>query len=124
MAIQSNNLIGLGSSFSGRLRIDGALRIDGKYESAALEVDTLVIGKLGKVKTKIKAASVHVEGLVIGSISATTRVVLMPTARILGDIATPELIIQNGVQFEGQCQISRTGQITTKAQVEEIYQKD
>jgi cytoskeletal protein CcmA (bactofilin family) len=124
MAIISNNQIGPGSSFNGRLRVEGALRIDGKYESPTLEADTLVIGKTGKIKSKITASSIHVEGVVIGSLSASTRVVLMPTARILGDINTPELIIQNGVQFQGNCHISKNGESSLNQEIEDLYLKD
>ncbi|HPW52510.1 MAG TPA: polymer-forming cytoskeletal protein, partial [Spirochaetota bacterium] len=96
-----NNLIGENSYFTGRFNINGSLRIDGRFEGKSLQAEQLYIGPNGKMKTNIEAVSVIVEGLVVGNISASGRVMLMPTAKILGDIKTPELIIQNGVILEG-----------------------
>ncbi|MBI4976045.1 MAG: polymer-forming cytoskeletal protein [Spirochaetes bacterium] len=110
MAVQrmdtAETVIGENSYFEGRFSVKGTIRIDGKYEGAYLEVDQVYIGVKGRVKTNIKASNVVVEGIVVGNIHATTRILLLPTSRILGDIKTPELIIQNGVILEGRCTIS------------------
>jgi len=99
----ANNVIGVNSYFTGTFLINGSLRIDGRFEGKYLQAEQLYIGATGKIKTNINAVSVIVEGLVIGNINASSRVLLMPTAKILGDIKTPELIIQNGVILEGRC---------------------
>lgn len=92
--------------FTGRFYINGSLKIDGKFEGRALQADQLYIGTTGKVKTSVAANSVFVEGVIIGNIAAKSRVMLLPTAKIFGDIKTPELIIQNGVILEGRCVIA------------------
>lgn len=102
----SNNVIGERSYFTGNFSINGSLRIDGRFEGKSLKADQLYIGHEGKVKTNIDAVSVIVEGLIMGNINATSRVLLMPTAKVYGDIRTPELIIQNGVLLEGRCTIA------------------
>ena len=93
----TNSIIGESSYFTGRFFINGSLRIDGKFEGQSLQADQLYVGPTGKVKTVVTASAVIAEGTIIGNISAKSRVMLMPTAKILGDIKTPELIIQNGV---------------------------
>jgi len=103
--------------------IRGALRVDGKFEGEALDVDHLSIGPTGRVKTNINAVNVVVEGLVIGNVRASTRVMLLPTARILGDIRTPELIIQNGVILEGRCIISNDLNQSAKTLIENLYKQ-
>ncbi|MBN8218298.1 MAG: polymer-forming cytoskeletal protein [Spirochaetes bacterium] len=118
------NLIGPKSFFQGRLHVNGSLRIEGRFEGPDLEVENLVIGRHGRVKTKIRAGSCIVEGVLIGSIDATVRVILTPTARILGDISTPELIIQNGVVFEGGCSIKAIGEKSTRQTLEQLYATD
>jgi len=102
----STNVIGEKSYFTGNFSINGSLRIDGRFEGKSLKADQLYIGHDGKVKTNIEAVSVIVEGLIMGNINATSRVLLMPTAKVYGDIRTPELIIQNGVLLEGRCTIA------------------
>jgi cytoskeletal protein CcmA (bactofilin family) len=121
---QANNTIGENSYFSGSFHINGSLRIDGRFEGRYLQAEQLYIGHTGKIKTNISAVSVIVEGLVLGNITATSRVLLMPTARILGDIKTPELIIQNGVILEGRCTISNDLRASAKELLEGEYDKN
>jgi cytoskeletal protein CcmA (bactofilin family) len=121
--IDADSSIGEQSVFEGRFAVHGSLRIDGRFEGTALHVDQLQIGPRGRVKTDIMATSVIVEGIVIGAITATRRVLLLSTARVLGDIKTPELIIQDGVVLEGICTISHIEIENTREYIESQYKK-
>jgi cytoskeletal protein CcmA (bactofilin family) len=116
--------VGENSYFTGKFHINGSLRIDGRFEGKYLQAEQLYIGQNGKIKTNIEAVSVIVEGMVIGNITATSRVMLMPTARVLGDIRTPELIIQNGVILEGRCTISNDLKSSAKDLISLEYDKN
>ena len=118
---KTNSSIGRDSFFEGRFHINGSLRIDGQFEGASLKVEQLYIGQTGKVKTNITAVSIVIEGIVIGNIRASSRVLLLPTSRILGDISTPELIIQNGVVLEGRCRISNNLGQNAGQLIEQLY---
>lgn len=120
----TNSTIGPNSFFTGRFYINGSLKIDGKFEGRALQADQLYIGTTGKVKTSVAANSVFVEGVIIGNIAAKSRVMLLPTAKIFGDIKTPELIIQNGVILEGRCVIANDLKASAKDVIEAEYLKD
>jgi cytoskeletal protein CcmA (bactofilin family) len=120
----STNVIGENSYFTGNFHINGSLRIDGRFEGKYLQAEQLYIGSQGKIKTNINAVSVIIEGLVIGNINATNRVLLMPSAKILGDIKTPELIIQKGVILEGRCAISNDLKSSAKNLIDAEYQKN
>jgi cytoskeletal protein CcmA (bactofilin family) len=119
--IEADSTIGEESLFQGRFAIRGSLRIDGRFEGDALLVDQLQIGPKGRVKTNIIATSVVVEGVIMGNISASRRILLLSTARVLGDIRTPELIIQDGVVLEGRCTISHIQLENTQAYIESLY---
>ena len=119
--VDAGSTIGESSSFEGRFAVRGNLKIDGRFEGEALLVDQLAVGPKARVRTSITATSVVVEGVVIGTISASRRVLLLSTARVLGDIKTPELIIQDGVVLEGRCTISHTRIDNTKQYIEELY---
>jgi cytoskeletal protein CcmA (bactofilin family) len=121
--IEANSTIGENSAFEGRFVVRGNLRIDGTFEGKALVVDQLQIGEKAKVKTNINATSVVVEGLVIGNITANRRILLLSTARVLGDLKTPELIIQDGVVLEGRCTISHVRIQDTRAYIESLYER-
>ena len=121
--IEANSMIGEESFFEGRFVVKGNMRIDGMFQGKALQVDQLQIGAKAKVKTNINATSVVVEGLVIGNIAATRRILLLSTARVLGDLKTPELIIQDGVILEGRCTISHVRIDDTRAYIESLYER-
>lgn len=120
--IEANSMIGEDSFFEGRFVVKGNMRIDGIFEGKALHVDQLQIGAKAKVKTNINATSVVVEGLVIGNIAAARRILLLSTARVLGDLKTPELIIQDGVILQGRCTISHVRIDDTRAYIESLYE--
>ena len=120
----SVNVIGEKSYFTGSFNINGSLRIDGRFEGKSLKADQLYIGIDGKVKTTIEAVSVIVEGLIMGNINATSRVLLMPTAKVFGDIRTPELIIQNGVLLEGRCTIANDLRTSAGDVIKAEYEKN
>jgi cytoskeletal protein CcmA (bactofilin family) len=121
--IEINSIIGENSIFEGRYAIKGSLRIDGRFEGESLFVDQLMVGAKGRVRTDITATSVVIEGIVIGNISASRRILLLSTARVLGDIETPELIIQEGVILEGRCTISHMQIKNTKEYIEMLYKR-
>ena len=118
---ESNSIIGEGSYFRGEFTLNGSLRIDGCYEGDNLEVDSLTVGNSGKVKSNIKTNSAVIEGIVIGNIEAKNRVMLMPTSRVLGEIRTPELIIQNGVILEGVCIVSPEPKTNPRETILNLY---
>ena len=121
--IRTNSTIGENSYFGGRFLVKGNMRIDGAFEGKILLVDQLQIGPKARVKTHISATSVVVEGIVIGNISATRRILLLSTARVLGDLKTLELIIQDGVVLEGRCTISHVQIDNTRSYIESLYER-
>ncbi|MCS7298837.1 MAG: polymer-forming cytoskeletal protein [Spirochaetia bacterium] len=116
-----NTIIGENSFFEGRFMVNGSIRIDGKFEGEMLKVSHVTIGVKGKVKSNISAMNVVVEGVLIGNIDAKVRVMLLPTSRVYGDITTPEIIIQQGVLFEGKIKIVQDRSISVKEEIEKIY---
>ncbi len=117
----TNSFIGEKSFFEGKFLINGTIQINGKFEGNILKVDQIFVGASGRIKANLEASSIVIEGVVIGNIKATTRVMLLPTARVLGDLKTPELIIQNGVILEGRCLISNNLNAPAKDEILKLY---
>jgi cytoskeletal protein CcmA (bactofilin family) len=123
MKVDANTVIGEKSSFEGKMLINGTLQIDGRFEGTLLTVDQIYVGANGKVKANLEGSNIVVEGVVIGNIKARNRVMLMPTARVLGDIRTPEIMIQNGVMLEGQLHIASKPDAPIKETILDLYKK-
>ena len=79
------------------------------------------VGATGRIKSNIKTVSAVIEGIIIGNIEAKNRVMLMPTSRVLGEIRTPELIIQNGVILEGLCIVAPDPLTNPKETILSLY---
>ncbi|MGL5955760.1 MAG: bactofilin family protein [Brevinema sp.] len=117
----TENIIGENSVFEGTIQLSGTLRIEGYYSGEDLTMEHIVIGKKGKVKSDLHTESVVVEGAILGNINSSTRAMLLPTAKILGNIASPELIIQNGVIWDGHCHINTNSKANVAEVIKNIF---
>jgi cytoskeletal protein CcmA (bactofilin family) len=97
------NLIGSGTTIKGSIVCHGDIRIDGSVEGNVEVGQKLVIGESGKVKGHIIAGDINVSGEVLGNISADKTTVLHGKSNVTGDIATQQIIIEQGAQFNGKC---------------------
>ncbi len=119
-----NSVIGDNSYFQGTFSLKGALRVSGCYEGETLVVENLFVSPNGKIKSNIKGNALVIEGTIIGNIEASSRVMLMPTSRILGEVRTPELIIQNGAILEGLCIITPKTAGNPKEDILSFYESE
>src|SRR5580693_3024653 len=92
-----------GSRISGKLYFETAARIDGQVEGEINAKDSLAIGESAVVSAQIKADSVVVAGKVSGDIVAVKRIEIKPSAKVMGNITAPILVINEGALFEGHC---------------------
>ena len=95
--------IGEGMTFEGKLTFNDTVKIDGTFSGEIDAKGTLVIGETGYVKGQIKVGSAIVTGEIKGTLEAATRVEIKSPGKMFGDITTPNLIIGEGVVFEGNC---------------------
>ncbi|EQA34724.1 polymer-forming cytoskeletal family protein [Leptospira inadai serovar Lyme str. 10] len=101
-----NSIIGEGAEFNGDFKLSGLLRIDGIFRGTIKTDGKVLIGKNGIVDTDIRARIVVAGGEIHGNIFATERVTLLASCRMKGDIITPKVVMEEGVQFEGNCKIN------------------
>lgn len=102
-----NSIIGEGSEFKGEFKINGLLRIDGKFHGTIETEGKVLIGQSGEALTDIKARLVVIGGTVRGNIFASERVIFLSSGSINGNVITPSLIMEEGVKFEGNCTINK-----------------
>ena len=108
-----NSIIGVGSDFKGEFKINGLLRIDGRFKGTIETDGKVLIGQTGEATSDIRARLVVVGGTVRGNIFATERVIFLSTGNITGNIITPSLIMEEGVRFEGNCIINRSPEVVS-----------
>ncbi len=124
MAVKSENsncVIGEGSVFEGRFHVNGSILIEGKFEGDIKTEEQLVVGPTGKVKTDIYARKVIISGTLIGNIIATEEVNLLASGKVLGNITTPKLTVEDGVVTEGKVTITSGSSDAFGEETEQIF---
>jgi cytoskeletal protein CcmA (bactofilin family) len=95
------------SEIEGKYTFSGTLMLNGKFKGEIFSNDTLIIGEKGVVNAAIRAGIVLISGEVVGNVLATDRVELRGTARVVGDVEAPVIVVEEGVRFEGHCRMTK-----------------
>ncbi len=98
-----NTVIGENSKIEGLLAASDPARIDGFLQGKILSKSSVIVGEHGVVKGDIKAEEILVAGTVYGNLTAGQRIELTETGRVLGDMITKTLVIDEGASFKGNC---------------------
>jgi cytoskeletal protein CcmA (bactofilin family) len=105
-ATEITALLGRGTQFEGKLHFEGRVRIDGVFKGEIRSDDTLVIGEGADVHAEIDVATVIVRGGVVnGNIRAKTAIEVHAPGKIVGNLHSPSLFIDRGVEFQGTCRM-------------------
>ncbi|HLM02287.1 MAG TPA: polymer-forming cytoskeletal protein, partial [Pyrinomonadaceae bacterium] len=99
-----SGFVGAGTVLTGETNFQAMLRVDGHLTGRVISDNgTLIIGSGGQVDADIIVSSASIGGTVNGDIIATEKVELGRTARVVGNIQAPRLVIEDGAIFEGSC---------------------
>jgi cytoskeletal protein CcmA (bactofilin family) len=104
------NLVSEGSRIEGQIHFDHVTRVHGVLVGKIKSKlgCTLILSETALTEGTIEADILFIDGFVQGDISASTRVVISKTGRVVGSIKTPSLIIESGAYFEGRCIMPKT----------------
>ncbi|MBU4345748.1 MAG: polymer-forming cytoskeletal protein [Candidatus Omnitrophica bacterium] len=103
-----DEVINIEAGMEGSLKFNNPinLRISGKFEGELETKGILIIGEKADVKVKIiKGDEITILGRVKGDIVCSKRLRLDPSARVIGNVETPVLVIAEGAQLKGDCQM-------------------
>lgn len=103
-----SGFIGSGTVLTGETTFQAMLRVDGHLTgSVSSETGTLIVGSTGRVDANIMVAAAMINGTVNGDIVVLERLELGRTARVVGNVQTPRLVIEDGALIEGNCNMIR-----------------
>jgi cytoskeletal protein CcmA (bactofilin family) len=105
--LNSNNIIGKGSTFTGNVETFGNIRVEGKIIGDITCKAKVAIGPSAIIEGNIHAQIVEVEGQVIGSLIVSDNLILKPSCVITGDIVANKLIVEAGAKFDGKCKMGQ-----------------
>lgn len=98
---RAETVVSATTSFTGVIKSDGLVVINGRVEGEIQTAGSLLVGKQGQVQASITAQNVAVAGTVVGNITASERLEIGSTGKVLGDIATTCLVVEEGGFFNG-----------------------
>jgi cytoskeletal protein CcmA (bactofilin family) len=100
---RDHTALGQGARFSGDLRVEGDLVINGDFEGTIGCTGDLQVGKSGRVKAEVECVVATIAGRMEGKIFAKGRVELQGGSHFEGDVHAKSFMIQEGVFFQGNC---------------------
>lgn len=99
-----SGFVGHGTSLTGDTTFQMMLRVDGHLTgTVSSDGGTLIVGNSGQLDANVSVGVAQVNGTINGDVTATERIQLGRTARVVGNISTPKLVIEDGAVFEGGC---------------------
>ncbi len=101
MAAEPPGVIGKGISIRGNLSGGGDLIIEGTVEGQISLKNHLTIEETGVVRADIEAERLTIKGEASGNITASERVAILANAKVMGDINSPVVIVEDGAGFKG-----------------------
>lgn len=98
-----STIIGDNSKIEGLLLTSDSTRVDGLLQGKILSESTVIIGEHGVIRGDIKAVDILIAGTVYGNVKADSKIEITGTGRVLGDMFTKTLVIDEGASFKGNC---------------------
>jgi cytoskeletal protein CcmA (bactofilin family) len=97
-------LLGAGAEFEGTLVFQGRIRIEGRFKGEIRSDDVLILGPSADVHANIQVGALIVRGgLLKGDVRAKQLVEIYARAKVRGNIEAPQVYLEKGAVFEGQC---------------------
>jgi len=100
-------ILGKTTSFTGILKFNTTLRIQGIFKGTIDASGDLIVDKDAVVEADhITVSSLTIFGHITGTVHALNKVDMMSGAKVHGDVSAAKLRIADGVLFEGKCKMT------------------
>lgn len=106
MPDRGNAVIGKSVVIKGQIFSREDLTVDGEVEgSIELQENRLTIGPHGKLQAGVKAREIVVLGTINGNVEAFDKIDIRKDAKLVGDLKTSRIVIEDGAYFKGSIDI-------------------
>ncbi len=101
--VPEKKVLDVDASFQGNLifKDEVSLRISGNFEGRLETKGDLFIGERAVVRANIIGERITIAGDVNGDVTAASEITLTATAKVVGDIRAPQLVIERGAVLHG-----------------------
>ena len=116
--------VGEGVEFKGVINYQGTVRIDGQLEGEIHTDGILIVGQSAVIDAKVEAGTIICQGRIIGDIIAREKIQLMAPAVLNGSVKTPSLSMEEGVLFNGICEMGPVTKSSSYSSQEKVTAYD
>ena len=100
-----HTMIGPDAKIKGPISLEQGIIIYGRVYGDVFTLGSIRIAKDGIVEGNVRGSNVILGGTIIGHVKSEGSVTLKKTSKLKGDISYRKLHIEDGAQFEGQCEL-------------------
>jgi cytoskeletal protein CcmA (bactofilin family) len=105
MADKEPCLIGSKIIIRGQVSGNQDLIVEGRIEGRVSLENRLTVEESGSIEADLEVMDASFKGEVRGDVTASRSAVLHPTARVVGNIRAPRLVIEEGARFSGSVEM-------------------
>lgn len=106
VSLANLTVIGKAMVVRGHIRSTESLHIEGEVDGTLeLPGARLTVGPTAKVKADATAREIEVLGSLSGDLDATKKITIRKGGRLVGDLRTPGIVIEEGAYFKGKIEI-------------------
>jgi cytoskeletal protein CcmA (bactofilin family) len=116
---KSDSIIAAGLTVEGKIQGVGHLRIAGRFQGDVQVDGDLTIEPGAQVTGDLRASTVNVGGEVQGNIQGTTRVQLLQSGAVIGDVKAGSLTVAAGSRMRGKVEFGWEEEPTTRGSTRE-----
>jgi cytoskeletal protein CcmA (bactofilin family) len=103
------NRIVEGTKIIGDILSESNLRIDGEVKGNVSTSSKVVIGESGMIHGNLTCLEADIEGKIEGKLQIEGLLILRESAKVIGDIHTAKLHVEEGASFIGACKMTNSG---------------
>lgn len=102
---QTNTIVGPNTVVQGNLEVKGSVLVYGKVFGDVRSEGLVRTTKDSLIRGAVVAEEAVIEGEIEGSLTVKGRATLGGSARLVGDVQVGMLVIEEGAQFTGSCEM-------------------
>ena len=93
--------------FEGGVSLKKPLMIKGVFSGHITSESALSIEEGASVKANVKTDSLVIKGSLEGNVDAGDVVRIFPSGKLLGDVVSPQVVLDSGCYFTGNCKMTK-----------------
>lgn len=101
--LPSVNIVSKGTNLKGTLTTSSDVRIAGTFDGEAKSESKVIVSSTGTIIGNVEAADADIAGTIDGEVRVASKLILRKTALVEGDIYAKTLLVEEGAQINGAC---------------------